>query len=625
MPAVIHPAKPAASLAPDFIVTDIENDSTGAVLAIGVFDGTTHHVFYDWETWLDWIGKRAQTDTRFRTVYAHNGGRWDWLSLLEWMVKNDRFDSSVVPVCNNNDDILAVFVTFGKVRVRLCDSVLLLKASLDDAGKKYTGRGKMDLGGKLPAWYWRHDRVKFWEYLRGDCETLYQIMVRVYAILFQIAPISRVGLTVASVAMRVWRTGFLRDPIDTPSGEVLREWLRSAYCGGRVEVFRPGTHRVNVYDINSMYPAIMESCSVPTSGTAIYTERKHFDRCGVYHVRFDQTDRRKPPLLMVGGNGVYSGEGFYFTPELRRFPGTIDVLGGFVFDREGILFREFVRRLYKLRLTDRKGPLGELTKYCMNGLYGKFAQKPERARVLACDYADLCDHIAMGHEPVTLSEEWGIYKITERAEVPFEHVGIAGIITSEARGRLWDFFDSKTVYCDTDSIHTTGKLKVEDAKLGGLKLEFSGEGVYAGKKLYSLRNAETWKVRAKGIRISQPTKDSKRNDLGAKLTYADLLRVAAGSKIVCRFKSATTANAVFRGEASCRFRTRSRTIRKTANGIPRSDHGNPDIRANRQIARVARRKQDRTSDRKRERRSTARGTRGRVNRRQSRNHNAPRA
>ncbi len=561
---MITPANPAARMSKAFITCDIENRSDGTVIAINTYDGCTHTTHYDWGSWLAWLRTTGRKRKEYCTIYAHNGGGWDWLSLLEYMIHNDVGGS--FETMQNGGRIIAVSVDLGnKVVLKLMDSLWLLFSSLEAAAQKYLGEGKDKLA-HLPEWYWTNDRAAFMRYMRRDTELLYRVMVKVADLLYsKIAPISKLRITLPATALLAFRTGYLKQEISIPEDPKVRALLREGYVGGRVEAFRPGYYKkVNVYDFNSLYPSVMATTAVPTTGNSQFTTKLHLGRAGVYYVSFVQSDKRKLPCLMVGGRGVYSGEGVYFTPELRRFPGKLRVHIGCVFDTQACLFREWVENLYALRLTDRNGPLGELCKRMLNSLYGKFAQKPLRSKTICCDWETVEQLQAEGKAVQVLSEEYGIYRVLEPTDVVFEHVGIAGMITSEARGRLYDGFGrdhSDVLYCDTDSIHCLNTRKCAADTLGALKHEFTGEGVYAGKKLYALRNAKGNKVVAKGIRVKRSADDSN----GFALDFEGLRTLTEGAKIVCRFKAATTANTVLRGGKSCRFVERKRTIRKTAN------------------------------------------------------------
>lgn len=560
---MITPTKPANRISKEFVVCDIENRSNGNVITIDTFDGVEHTLTYGWCEWLQLVSTKAKKDNRYRTIYAHNGGGWDWLSFIEWIIKGNH--EQTFTTIENGNRIIAVTVPVSpKLTIRLTDSVYLLASSLDAAALKYTGKGKVKLE-HLPEWYWDNDRETYWRYVYADTELLYETLSAFSSLIYtRIAPVNRLGLTLPSTAMRCFTTRFLKSDITIPTNEKVKRMLREAYTGGRVEVFRSGHYdSVSVYDFNSLYPSVMRNTPVPTTGNVVFTKDipSLLNNPSVSRIRFLQRDQTKYPLLLKNGMGTYGGEGVYFGNELSRLlhnaNGDITVIEGFYFPESAVVFEDYVNTLYTLRMEDKEGALGNACKLLLNSLYGKFGQQPERTRTMRIDAEQAYTLIQNGIKLETINEEYGIYRISESKSVNFEHVGIAGTITSEARSRLWESFDSGTVYCDTDSIHTTTKHNHHtSSNIGDLKLEFNGEAVYVGKKLYALRDSKKEKVRAKGIRVG--------GKLGFDLTFDGLKTLLNGSTIACTFQGATTANAVLKGKRSCIFSPRTRIIRKTA-------------------------------------------------------------
>jgi hypothetical protein len=221
-------------------------------------------------------------------------------------------------------------------------------------------------------------------------------------------------------------------------------------------------------------------------------------------------------------------------------------------------------------LQDKSGPLGEITKYLLNSNFGKWGQKSTRSKlVVVKDIAEICQHIRAefvdprpvnpaakrqaaekGFRPINC--ELGVWEVDDEVKCEHEHVGIAGIITSTARVALYRGLRragfGSVVYCDTDSVHCTSHLPddcIDGARLGAFKHEFSGEGVYAGKKLYALRSKLPGcdyleKVRAKGISVQSRFGGKVRNPNGHLLAFDDLLKIVDGSTIECRFAQPPT-------------------------------------------------------------------------------------
>lgn len=555
--------KPAEELSTDFVVCDIENDPAGNVLDIdtccrlsnGQFQ---HRLDTDWSGWWAWLVRMARRHERYRTVWAHNGCGWDWLSLVQWLIRHDIGGSRTMRAVMSGSKLIMLLVIVNKrCTIRLVDSLHVLKGSLDKLGEKFVGQGKLDMQGLLPHEMKIADRIKYYQYLRNDTELLVKVLESASTIIHdKIAPVESLGVTIASTALNVFRTGYLKRAITIPKDEMVKKFVREGYRGGRVELFRQGEHRqVYVYDINSLYPAVMRDLRLPATDAGFWTNHFHTGLSGLYHIQFDQQDRELLPILTVGGNGVYRGEGVYYTPELAYFQecgGKFTIIRGYCFADNDILFRDYVDNLYNLRLTDIKGPLGEMCKMLLNNLYGKFAQRPERSSIVY--YRDIAD-IEAGAVP--MSDDLPIYLVSEESAIAHEHVAIAGMITSAARVRLHQGFGcvghNNVVYCDTDSVHSTAEMSAQfiGSGLGQFKLEAKGRGAYAAKKCYGISSEQGEKIRVKGVRVG---KSGDKSELGMSLSFDDILRLSkSDARLVCGYKSAATFRETLRGVQPCSF------------------------------------------------------------------------
>lgn len=580
----IKPLKPADFLDNQFVALDIETDiDTGEVYYIDTCSRLGegfHHVGFDnWNDWFNWVVIQASVNEAYREIYAHNGGAFDWTSFVEWFI--DHYDSDAIDVVIAGSKVIALQLHIkaesGNFRISLKDSLHILKSSLDKAGDKYVGQNKVSVDiTKLQDMYYS-DRKKFLQYVHQDTELLIKVMEKFVALLHEkVSPIGKLGLTLPSTAMKIFRQSITNE-LTIPTSDNVKQFLRGGYRGGRVEVFQYGEFdTVNVYDINSLYPFIMKTSRVPLSGDGYFTTQYDENSVGFWDISFSQDNTRYLPALIIKGRGAYTGRGIFTTAEvntLLKHDGKMTVNNGYVFSDTGYLFAGLIDKLYNLRMTDKNGPLGEVCKLLMNSLYGKFAQRPESSRIgIARDTDDIWRMIPKGTKDVNgeplglkaISHERGIYAWKQEIMVPHEHVGIGATITGNARAYLYENIcklDKSTVfYCDTDSIHTSECVENVGNSLGQFKHEFSGSGIYAGKKLYALKNAESEKLRIKGIRLAKYAGDN----LGMTLSYAHIRRLLDGDIIDCEYKSPSTFLEVLKSKGkSCKFLTRKRRIRKT--------------------------------------------------------------
>jgi hypothetical protein len=574
-----------------FVALDIENFPNGDVITIAIGWRETKDaeptvkVFGEWSTFWDWLIPVARKDKRFRTIYAHNGGGWDWLSLTHFLLNEGHKEYQSLYASTAASKMITLTVRMeSRFTITFADSLQLLRSPLAELAKKFDVTNKVNIGDVLPHVIFASDRELYQRYIRADVVALIEILENSLRLIRdKVAKIDTFGFTIGSTAMKIFKTMGLAKPIEIPWDEGVKNFLREGYRGGRVEVFQGGHYEdVRVYDINSLYPFAMLTTDVPVSSRGEWVSRYDPNAiCAAYRVEFTQYRKDIPPVLMVGGVGQYNGEGVYFQNELDLLREVdsrclITVRSGYVFHDCEKVFQNYVNCLYNLRLEYPDDPISLLAKYLLNSLYGKMGQHSEREQIIKVNDAEALYDLIPEHgesKVRELNEHLGTQVLTVIRECKFEHVGIAGTITSAARCILYrgmmEAGTANVLYCDTDSVHMIGELpdSMVGKAIGKFKLEFHGEGVYCGKKLYALRdnlgktkhggNACVFppKIRAKGVSVGG------RN--GFHLRFADFVSMVAGEVIPCTFQQPATAKEVFSGKRKpCEFGPRKRRLRK---------------------------------------------------------------
>ena len=573
---MLSPLNPVDESSADFVVCDIENNPDGSVIDIDTCwrnqaTGEIEHIKHEtWSEFWAWIKPLARKETKFRTVYAHNGGGWDWLSLADELLRELTTDKDAVSAVVAGSSMVVLSVRVSKYYTfRLCDSLQLLRSGLEKLGQQFLNQGKIDLEGKLPHEIKKENPELYYEYLDRDTETLLRVLETALETLREnVAKIDNFGITIGSTAMKVFRTVGIDVPITIPWDDKLKELLREGYKGGRVECFNAGVFdRVFVYDINSLYPSVMRDFSVPVSDRGNWTQEYNKKGVGCYRIRYRQVNRSIPPVMIDRGVGSYQGEGVFFSPEIDLLLevdklASIEVVEGFEFFDIAYIFSDYVSRLYQLRKDNPDTPLSLLCKFLLNSLYGKFGQNPIREQLIHVkDFDTIYELIQDSAKVSVLDDDRGLFQVSSLSDCAFEHVGIAGTITSQARVRLYrGLLEAKNelVYCDTDSVHTTKPFpdSMVSQELGSFKMEFEGRGAYAGKKLYALQDSKgNEKIRAKGVSVGGCN--------GQRLSFDDLCSVVNGETIECEFFRPATIRQVFGGQAPCVFKSKKRRIKRT--------------------------------------------------------------
>lgn len=442
-----------------FIVFDIESNDWKDYVLGGIYDGETFESFSNVHDLC------AKLDTFKNTkIFAHFGGIFDFLFLLDtWGIENS-FDSDIVMRGSS------VF-TFKRGSNTFIDSSGILPFSLESAAK-----GFMVSHQKLSIDHTKKKTItpKLIKYLKHDCISLYEVIERFYAV--DLLEGINFKPTLASQSLEVLRS-YLTKSIPSINSRAKDEFIRQGYAGGRVEIFRPIYQSVAgknlfYYDFNSLYPAVMRDLNVP--GKIIRISKKVAD-LSIVDCEVEAPKNVFLPVLWKKGKNKF----FFPTGKFRGvFPSseiheavragyTIHkVFKSMEFENLGPLFKDYIDDLYRIK-NDSTDPVRKMIgKLFLNAGYGRLAIKRDKEILVIDDGSN-------GLKPTDIF--MGDYRLAKKPNYfrGFSHPAIGAFITAEARLKLYRAMlpiQDKVYYCDTDSIVTTEKLPVSN-KLGELKLE----------------------------------------------------------------------------------------------------------------------------------------------------------
>lgn len=441
-------------------------------------------------------------------VYAHNAGRFDYLFLLPWLENVGRplgFSYKVVPL-QSSIQLLEVWTPHHRARWRFLDTVRLLQMPLDKAAKTFGYGGKLEFDLSTDE-----DDPKWPEYNGVDCIKLHQVMMK-YHHLVEERLLAEVKISTAGTAMSYFRRNHLKK--DIPRVSETHDFVRQAYFGGRVEVFRKQGDGLKYYDINSSYPTSMllplpAGPCTPWEGEI--PEKLAQGKTGFVEADVDIPDTLAIPPLPVRHEGklmfpVGRLRGIWSWAELQRCRNCVVNWGkSYWYDSEPIL-ATFVRELYKFRDRSRDDfdeGLATISKWLMNGLYGKFGMNRERTRLILSSQETPPE----GAWPADGTPESAIWYATQLIDQPYIIPQIAATVTAYSRVMLLDFMlqakelGGDVFYCDTDSL-VTDIVMPTGTKLGELKQEYGDNltGYFVGPKMYALLEPDGEEhVRAKGF------------------------------------------------------------------------------------------------------------------------------
>ena len=459
-------------------------DVNGVVKQISATDGKNFFHFTDRDRFIDWLTVNFLKPV----VFISCNLEYDLISCFA-----HRFD--LISLRLKNSGLSIVSARLNKSKITFYDTLNHFPFSVAAMGQA------LDLP-KLPM------DLTGWSYVDRDA-----LIVQRYSSLMQDRYNSHganFNATLPSSALDLYRRSFLPFEVKRPEKDIL-DYLFNGYYGGRVEVFNTAPITGNpIYciDINSMYPFVMQD-SYPNPN--YYHKRKNIrlDHHCVANVKVSiPTSCYLPPLALrrdkrlIFPVGTFSG---YWTNEelialLERGGKILKVYSVVEFPDECFPFRNYVKRLYKVKTNATNELERYSAKLFLNSLYGKMG---ERVNIVNIYHAD-----KVPNDKTAIL--YGDYAYVQEGQKYPGHTNAIWAIVTTAKARLYLLSQmeyimqsgGKLLYCDTDSIFYQAEkpLHKESQKLGGWKLE----GTYSfaqflAPKLYGVLENDIMKVRAKGV------------------------------------------------------------------------------------------------------------------------------
>lgn len=444
-------------------------------------------------------------------IYAHNGGRFDIFYNMDWLsgkmlMINSRIVKAEMPLAK------------GKHEIR--DSYSIMPFPLRDYKKDEIDYNKMKREVR------EQHKEEIISYLKGDCVYLYELCTRFIETFGDQLTIGATALkelkkihsfTTLSESQDHLFRGVDKKLRDENGYEISNNKVTAIkpptgfYYGGRVQCFKDGVINapVKVYDVNSMYPHVMQSYLHPVGHPTSTSKKVGKNTCfvlvegrnyGAFPVR-EKTGIRFDVEYGTFGVSIHEWKAAL---SLGLFEPTKIITCHNFDDRRS--FAEFVTTFYNLRKKAQEmgdDILALFYKYILNSAYGKFAQNPENYfEYEITEFGEILPNIqdkdAFGNliNPGPWMRDWIVedkYIIWKKPCLRFvrHNVASAASITGAARSVLMHGLAKSTnpYYCDTDSIicEDLSGVEISDKVLGGWKLEAEGNRLaIAGKKMYAL-------------------------------------------------------------------------------------------------------------------------------------------
>lgn len=357
-------------------------------------------------------------------------------------------------------------------------------------------KGEIDYEADRPEGY--QPTAEEWEYLEADVIILRTALQSAY-------DAGARGLTIGGDALHEYRATMYHGKFRTVFPLLDRDvddFIRRAYRGGWTYI-NPDHQGVifdepgEVFDVNSMYPAVMRHSSFPV-GLPVWLAPGQTSLPGFPHrivgAMFDATIRPgKLPMIQVKHDSRYNPVQYQREVRAVEWYGTevdwalllesyeVDVhewLGGIAFKGQDGLFDRYIDKWMEVKANATGGARTQ-AKFQLNNLWGRFAINPLRA----------------GRIPGILPDGTPTYTLTpqEYDEPCYTAVGVW--TTSYGRDRVIraaQSFGDAFLAADTDSVHKlgigSGDLEVHETKLGAWKREATfDKATYLRAKAYAER------------------------------------------------------------------------------------------------------------------------------------------
>jgi hypothetical protein len=489
------------------------------------------------ETYLHWWGDDCLEQfhnwliaqkIRYR-IYAHNGGKFDFVYFLR---ANKLGREPFI--------IKGRIVKSTMARHELRDSYSIIPIALDDYQKdkrfKKTNYAEFERAK-------RNDfKGEILKYLKSDCENLFQL-VTAFRERFNNE------LTIGSTAIKQLRA---IHPFERRK-RAFDEKIRPFYFGGRVECLTDQAHtkakKIHVYDVNSMYPAVMSVAPHPIGDMmeVWHDCERYIKKDGtckgakIYFAIIECDSKGALPMRTKTGLSFPHGHNFFMACSHEIITGIeLGLITNIKYHRlylfpQSINFKKFVEifSAEKIKAKELGNKIDEIfSKLMLNSAYGKFGQNPDN--FYKYYIVDARDDKPEGCQLFADYGEFDIWAEPTPKDV-FYDVSIAASITSAARAVLLRAIASakNPLYCDTDSIVCEGiNAKIDNSELGAWKLEATGDEFFlAGKKLYAL------------YKKGKPLVDKNNNEYiaskGVRLNAEQIREVALGGEIIFKFDAPT--------------------------------------------------------------------------------------
>ena len=282
-------------------------------------------------------------------IYAHNL-TFDGSLILSKLPKDVKINNKNTLIIRGS--IYSLRLDKNNVSIILKCSYKIIPLSLSELGKKINmekleiDHNKININSYIT---YKNDVIT---YCKRDVEVTQYVLNKIYSILYITGVNWKYFTTsISGISIAVFRKNFKNKDVVLSVDRSIDIALRSAYYGGRCEVFgnpEDGDYIFH-YDFSSMYANRLRE-KYPCGNPVFVLSIENIDRPGFYSVKVKSNNLDIPILpyrgeKLIFPNGVFSG--VYWYEELKLFVENGGVIlkinWGYVYDEEKYIFEEFAK------------------------------------------------------------------------------------------------------------------------------------------------------------------------------------------------------------------------------------------------------------------------------------------
>jgi hypothetical protein len=475
-----------------------DSDGSQKAILISVYDGIQNYFFFSIYDFVNFIFQKKYRNYRF---FSHNL-EFDFCSSIYKVAKELKLTCKIY--YNKSNLIKIVVCDKNNNRVTFCDSMNFFRFSIETLGQAL-GLPKLQKPAFLGC---KPKNKEEWEQLKKYCARDSEIIYRALQNLS--ATITKIKNTISSSAFNQLKSENSKIKEFCSLKIAKNQFFKNAYFGGRVEsLWRGYVPNVKCYDFNSLYPYVL-TFKYPDLNSIREVTDINFNKLGIAKVKV-KVDNVYYPILpiktekLIFATGTFEGTWTFqelaFLEE-QKLGRVEQIIKAYQFNNSEYYYRDFILKHYEQRLKykQEKNPLELNEKLLMNSCYGKLGEYPERTELLySNNKKESYKAINKGFSYLDFNQNF-LYRRIENKTTTNTNFIHSSFVTAYARLELAKKVleilkhKGKVFYTDTDSIFTNRELE-ENKKLGGLKLEKTGNAVFIKAKLYFMDN----KLTAKGI------------------------------------------------------------------------------------------------------------------------------